>query len=64
MPGTIERVPCKAHDFTIQESGEVIKLAYRWDYQPENAVRIHTPKNKVVKQEKEEEVIIESEIVQ
>src|SRR6185312_9351020 len=35
MPGSIERVPCEPYDYTIRETGEVTKIGYRWDYQPE-----------------------------
>jgi hypothetical protein len=47
MPGTIERVPCEPYDYTIKETAEVIKIAYRWDYQPEGRRRTLTPKVKV-----------------
>lgn len=35
MPGTIERTGCAAYDYTIPESGEVIKLAHTYQYVPE-----------------------------
>ena len=34
MPGTIERVQCAAYDFTVPETGEVIKLAHTYQYVP------------------------------
>lgn len=34
MPGTIERVPCEPYDFTIVQTGEVIKLAHTYGYCP------------------------------
>lgn len=40
MPGTIERVPCEPYDFTIEGTGEVIKVGYRWDYVPEGTMRM------------------------
>ena len=46
MPGTIERVPCQAYDYTVPETGEVVSLGYRWDYKPEGGRRISTPKVK------------------
>ena len=46
MPGSIERVPCEPYDFTIEETGEAIKIGYRWDYLPEKAMRMHTVKAK------------------
>lgn len=46
MPGSIERVPCEAYDFTIKETAEVIKLAYRWDYQPATGRRVFVAKQK------------------
>ncbi|MFZ4672434.1 MAG: hypothetical protein ACOYLT_10515 [Flavobacterium sp.] len=34
MPGTIERVPCDPYDFTIIQTGEVIKLSHTYGYCP------------------------------
>ena len=36
--GSIVRVEAEPYDFTIQDTGEVIKLAHRWDYVPEEGV--------------------------
>lgn len=48
MTGSIERVACEPYDFTVRETGEVIKIAYRWDYQPEGRRRTFAaPKAKV-----------------
>lgn len=47
MPGSIERVPCEPYDFTVQETGEVVKLTYRWGYQPEGRRRVSIPKANV-----------------
>jgi len=33
--GTIQRVECEPYDYTIQESGEVIKLSHSYTYLPE-----------------------------
>ncbi|MBL7683823.1 MAG: hypothetical protein JNK00_10725 [Flavipsychrobacter sp.] len=35
MQGSIVRVPCEPYEFTIPETGEIITLAYRYDYVPE-----------------------------
>lgn len=35
MPGRIVRQNCDAYEYSVPESGEVIKLAHRWEYQPE-----------------------------
>lgn len=40
MPGSIERVPCDPYDFTIEATGEVMKIGYRWSYVPEGAMRM------------------------
>lgn len=40
MAGTIERVPCEPYDYTMPETGEVVKMGYRWDYQPEGGKRV------------------------
>jgi hypothetical protein len=34
LQGTIERVQCDSYDFTVKESGEVIKLAHTYEYRP------------------------------
>lgn len=38
MPGSIKRVPCEAYDYVLPETGEVIRLGYRFDYTPEDEV--------------------------
>lgn len=35
LKGNIVRVQCDPYDFTIKDTGEVISLAYSWDYTPE-----------------------------
>jgi hypothetical protein len=35
LKGTIEKVDCLPYDYTIQETGEVIKLAHKWEYKEE-----------------------------
>lgn len=50
MPGSIERVPCDPYDFTIEATGEVIKVGYRWGYVPEGAMRISAIKPKALSQ--------------
>ena len=42
--GSIVRAEADPYDFTIPETGEVIKLAHRWDYVPEEDVDISTGK--------------------
>ncbi len=37
MPGIIKRVESDPYDYTVAETGEVIKLAHRYEYQPEVA---------------------------
>jgi len=37
MPGVIKRVQSDPYDYTVAETGEVIKLAHRYEYQPESA---------------------------
>jgi hypothetical protein len=55
MPGSIERVPCEPYDFTVPETGEVIKIGYRWSYVPEKVMRMHTVKVKAVSPQPEQE---------
>jgi hypothetical protein len=35
MPGSIDRVPCDPYEYTVPETGEVITLAYSYQYVPE-----------------------------
>jgi hypothetical protein len=35
LPGKIERQSCEGYDFTVPESGEVIKLAHTYNYAPD-----------------------------
>ena len=35
IPGRIGRVACEGYEYTLPESGTVISLAHRWEYQPE-----------------------------
>jgi hypothetical protein len=35
MPGKIVRQGCEQYEYAIPESGEVIRLAHRWEYQPD-----------------------------
>ena len=37
MPGVIKRVESDPYDYTVVETGEVIKLAHKYEYQPEQA---------------------------
>lgn len=39
IPGSIERVECEAYDYTVQETGEVIKLAHSYAYVPHEGVK-------------------------
>lgn len=64
MPGNIVRVPCEAYDFVIEATGEKISLGYRWDFVPENAMRMYQSKNKQAAKPApaEEEVVTESDL--
>ena len=35
LPGIIQKRPCEPYDYTVQETGEVIEMNYRWQYQSE-----------------------------
>ena len=37
MPGVIKRVESDPYDYTVVETGEVIKLAHKYEFQPEVA---------------------------
>lgn len=34
-PGSIKKIPCEEYQFTVPESGEVIKLNFRYEYSDE-----------------------------
>jgi len=34
LPGRINRIVCEPFDYTIQETGEVVKINHRWAYNP------------------------------
>ena len=35
MPGSIDRVPCDPYDYTVPDTGEVIRLSYTYQYVPD-----------------------------
>jgi hypothetical protein len=37
MPGVIKRVESDPYDYTVAETGEIIKLAHKYEYQPGQA---------------------------
>ena len=37
LPGKISRVKCDPFEYTIRETGEIIKLSHRWTYDPNEA---------------------------
>ena len=37
MPGIIKRMESEPYDYTVAETGEIIKLAHKYVYEPENA---------------------------
>jgi hypothetical protein len=45
LKGKISRVEADPYDFTVPETGEVIQLAHRWDYVPEEGspAQVETP---------------------
>ena len=39
LPGKISRVQCNPFEYTLSDTGEIIKLSHRWTYNPnENAL--------------------------
>jgi len=34
LPGKITKIACEPFDYTIKETGEIIKLTHRWAYDP------------------------------
>lgn len=41
MKGSIVRVQCDAYEYTIEETGEAIELAYRYEYQPDEPEKVN-----------------------
>jgi hypothetical protein len=37
IPGTVQKKSCDPYDFVNKETGEVLRLNYRWAYVPEGA---------------------------
>jgi hypothetical protein len=37
LPGKISRIACDPFDYTIKETGEIIKISHRWAYSPNEA---------------------------
>jgi hypothetical protein len=55
LSGTIERVQADPYDFTIPQTGEVIKLNYRYEYIPEGYALV--PNNQpTIEAERTEEI--------
>ena len=40
LPGTIKRVESLPYDYTVEETGEVIKLGHTYEFTPEEAAEI------------------------
>lgn len=38
MPGKVSRVDSESYEYTIKDSGQVITLSHRYEYQPEEEV--------------------------
>ncbi|WP_407494609.1 hypothetical protein [Elizabethkingia anophelis] len=37
MSGSIQKVECEPYDYTIQDTGELVTLNYRYEYKPDEA---------------------------
>jgi hypothetical protein len=42
MPGKVEKVYCDPYEYTIKETGEVVTLSHRFEYQPEEVSMLET----------------------
>ena len=38
LPGKIERVACEPYSYTIEQTGEVVELSHRYEYQPDDVM--------------------------
>jgi len=50
IPGKIVKVPCEEYEYTIQETGEVIRLDYSWEYLPEEEAAVKELVNESMQQ--------------
>lgn len=52
IPGRIERVGCEAYDYTVEQTGEVITLAHRYEYFPDGVpapvIEMHAAKDQLI----------------
>lgn len=48
LPGKIEKVQTEPYEFTIKDTGEVIELDYRYEYQEEEPATEKAPEQKKV----------------
>jgi hypothetical protein len=50
MPGTIKKVTVDPYEFTIKETGEIIKMSHRYEYlsEEESIVESNVLKNEMV----------------
>lgn len=37
LPGNLVKIQCEEYDYTIQDTGEIVRLAHRYVYMPEGA---------------------------
>jgi hypothetical protein len=37
IPGSVQKTSCEPYDYTVQDTGEILHLDYRWAYVPEGA---------------------------
>jgi uncharacterized protein YdbL (DUF1318 family) len=54
IPGSIVKVETESYDYTVPETGEVISLSHRWEYQKEG----DSPKEIVFEGKPEEEMAL------
>ena len=50
MPGTIKKVTVDPYEFTIRETGEIIKMSHRYEYlsEEESIIENNVLKNEMV----------------
>ncbi|WMC07178.1 hypothetical protein [Elizabethkingia anophelis] len=47
MSGSIQKVKCEPYDYTIQDTGELITLDYRYEYKPDDIMEVNSLKESV-----------------
>ena len=48
IPGQITKVKCEEYDYTNPDTGEVVKMNYKWEYSPDEPIPVKAFPNNTV----------------